>query len=136
MAPTVLPITRAVGAPVADGAALAALREDLTRGEYVSARVADLLGPVAAEALTREDPAPARRALRGREDPRATLISLFTLGDPVQLAAARAALPGLGIGRAEDIGLLAVEAGPGPGSGTDTGTDTARRILASPGTGA
>jgi SAM-dependent methyltransferase len=71
-----------------------------------------MLGEVAAAALHREQAVPARRALAtaqgpsGVPDARATLAGLFLLGDDVSRAALDRALPGLGTGGAERLGLV------------------------------
>src|SRR5699024_10898680 len=66
---------------------IAALRTDLTAASYRSATIAQLLGPVAADALRREDPVPALRVLEGRGGP-------------------EGALPSLGVDGARRLGLL------------------------------
>jgi hypothetical protein len=100
---------------VTDPALVASLRDDLVSSAYDVDGVEDLLGPLAAAALHREQPLPARRALaaaaEGRapadRDPRATLATLFLLGSPVPRAALDRALPGTGTAGAERLGLVA-----------------------------
>jgi methylase of polypeptide subunit release factors len=89
-----------------DPALLAALRADLTAAGFTVAGVEELLGPVAAAALHREQPVPALLATR-EPSPRGTLVRAFVLGTPVARAAVEAALPTLGAAGAERLGLLA-----------------------------
>ena len=92
-----------------------ALRADLTDARFTSSRSEELLGPVAAQALRRENPAPARRILARLEDPAATLLDLFTLGARIPRAQVEAALPALGVEGAQRLGLLEAD-GEGPDS--------------------
>ena len=92
-----------------------ALRADLTAARFTSARSEKLLGPVASQALRRENPAPARRILTRLEDPAATLLDLFTLGARIPRAQVEAALPALGVEGAQRLGLLEAD-GEGPDS--------------------
>lgn len=92
-----------------------ALRADLTAARFTSARSEELLGPVASQALRRENPAPARRILTRLEDPAATLLDLFTLGARIPRAQVEAALPALGVEGAQRLGLLEAD-GEGPDS--------------------
>ena len=85
---------------------IAALRTDLTAASYRSATIEQLLGPVAADALRREDPVPALRVLEGREEPAAVLLRLFTLGAQVPRSLVEGALPSLGVDGARRLGLL------------------------------
>src|SRR4051794_4253060 len=88
------------------------LRADL-QGWTVDA-VHDLLGPVAQDALAREQPVPAVRAVAGRlGEPVAALTAAFVLGRPVPRRALDAALAALGVAGAVRLGLLA-SAGEGP----------------------
>ena len=109
--------------PVTDPALVASLRHDLASAAYGVDGVEDLLGPLAAAALHREQSLPARRAvprrwpasrrrtgIRGR-----TLAALFLLGLPVPRAALDRALPTTGAQGAERLGLVAAQ-----GSGTTT----------------
>lgn len=82
--------------PHAGAELLAALRADLTAARYTTDRLTELLGPVAAGALHREQPLPALRALAGSADPAATLARLFVLGCPEPEATVQAALPRTG----------------------------------------
>lgn len=86
---------------------LAALREDLLGARYTVERTEELLGEVAAAALRREDPVPARRALASLDDPAATLLALFTLGTCVSVQEVEGALPTLGAEGARELGILA-----------------------------
>ncbi|MFI6428007.1 methyltransferase [Promicromonospora sp. NPDC050880] len=100
--------------PVTDPALVASLRADLGSSSYDVDGVEDLLGPLAAAALHREQPLPARRAVAGavagvassHHDPRATLAALFLLGLPVPRAALDRALPATGTAGAERLGLV------------------------------
>lgn len=76
-------------APVANVSSIAALAEDLT--DYTTQAIAELLGPTATAALTREQHIPARRALAeplAAGHRMAGLISLFMLADPIPVALA------------------------------------------------
>ena len=72
---------------------IAALRADLTAASYRTETVEQLLGPVAADALRRENPVPALRVLEAREEPAAVLLRLFTLGARVPRSRVEDALP-------------------------------------------
>lgn len=95
--------------PRVDAALLARLRADLTAAAFTVAGVTDVLGPLAADALGRDQALPAQRVTATSADPCATLIRLFTLGDPVDTAELRAALPSLGVAGASALGLVAEE---------------------------
>lgn len=83
------------------------LRDDLDAAGYRSASVSALLGASADTARQRGVFAPARRALREREDgPLARLIRLFLLGEALPAAELDAALPALGTGGALELGLV------------------------------
>ena len=105
-------------APLAEDAALSALRRDLEAADFTVDGVADLIGELAAAALHREQALPARRAIEAvtsgpataDRDPRATLASLFLLGGDVPRAALDAALPATGTAGLVRAGL-AVAAG-------------------------
>jgi hypothetical protein len=97
-----------------DPALLAALRADLGATGFTVPGVEDLLGPVAAAALHREEPVPALRATADAADPRAVLVRAFVLGVPVPGRALAAALPTLGVPGAARLGLVATA-----GSGAD-----------------
>ena len=104
-------------APIVLSAEISALRTDLLDARYVTEHVEELLGEVAAAALRREDPVPARRRLAASEDPAATLLDLFTLGAALPAARVAAALPTLGIQGAQRLGLLAPADAPDPADG-------------------
>src|SRR5690606_14278475 len=92
-----------------DGARLVdALRTDLTGAAYTVAAVQDLLGPVAAAALHREQVVPALRALRLAKSPApvSTLVRLFLLGREVRRRELDAALPRTGTDGAHRLGLI------------------------------
>ena len=95
--------------PRVDHDLVAALRADLVASAFTVAGVTELLGPMAAAALDREQSLPAQRATAASDAPCATLIRLFTLGDPVDVAEAAAALPTLGVEGAVALGLVAPE---------------------------
>jgi Methyltransferase small domain len=88
---------------------LAALRADLVAARFTVAGVTELLGPMAAAALDREQVLPAQRVTAASSDPCATLLRLFTLGDPVDVADVAAALPTLGVAGAVTLGLVVPE---------------------------
>ncbi|WP_106507575.1 DUF7059 domain-containing protein [Brachybacterium timonense] len=92
--------------PQLDAPLIRALRQDLQAASYTVERVEDLMGPVAAAALRRDDPAPARRALRPLADPAALLLRLLTLGDVLTTAQVDQALPALGAQGAARLGLV------------------------------
>ncbi|WP_282946024.1 DUF7059 domain-containing protein [Cellulomonas endometrii] len=97
----------AAGPPTADPALVEALRADLAAAGFTVPGVEDLLGPVAAAALHREEAVPAllATAAAGR-DPRAALVRAFVLGVPVPAGDLAAALPALGVAGAERLGLV------------------------------
>jgi methylase of polypeptide subunit release factors len=64
---------------------------------------------MAVAALDREQALPAQRVTAASSEPCATLVRLFTLGDPVDAAEAAAALPSTGVDGAVALGLLAPE---------------------------
>src|SRR5689334_14542007 len=89
-----------------------ALRADLA--EWTVDAVHELLGPIAQDALAREQPVPALRVVARRlREPQAALTAAFVLGRPVPRRALEAALPELGVAGAVRLGLLA-PAGEGP----------------------
>ncbi|GHJ58494.1 transferase [Nocardioides sp. OK12] len=72
------------------------LRDALVRADFTYDAVAELLGPRAHDALARNETTPGlRRTAQADGSPLATLVRLFLLQVPVDLAAAEAALPGL-----------------------------------------
>ena len=89
---------------------MTALRSDLLASGYTVDGVDTLLGDVASAALHREQAVPARRVLAAARsadvEPRATLATLFLLGDDVPRAALDRALPGLATDGAERLGLV------------------------------
>ncbi|WP_258725978.1 N5-glutamine methyltransferase family protein [Cellulomonas sp. NS3] len=102
------------GTPRTDPALLDALREDLAGSGYTVDGVEDLLGPLAASALHREEAVPALRATAGTADPRAALVRAFVLGVDVPRADLERALGRLGVAGAQALGLVEA-AGEGPG---------------------
>jgi hypothetical protein len=95
--------------PQADPALVSALRADLVASRYTVAGVTELLGPMACAALDREQSLPAQRVTVASTAPGATLVRLFALGDPVDVAEASAALPTLGTDGAVALGLVEPE---------------------------
>ena len=95
--------------PRVDDGLITRLRADLQASGFTVAGVTELLGPMAAAALERDQALPAQRVAAGSADPRAVLVRLFTLGDPVDAAEVEAALPSLGVAGAVDLGLVAPE---------------------------
>ena len=96
--------------PAADPALVARLRADLAAAAYTVEAVGELLGPLAAAALAREQMIPAQRVTAGADGPLATLVRLFGLGDAVDTAEAAAALPTLGLDGAPRCGWCASRA--------------------------
>ena len=92
--------------PRLDEDLIARLRTDLTAADFTVTGVTDALGPMASGALLREQPLPARRVAGASSEPVATLIRLFTLGDPVDLAEVERALPTLRASGAVALGLV------------------------------
>ena len=93
-------------APQLDEDLIARLRTDLTAADFTVTGVTAALGPMASGALLREQPLPARRVAGASSEPVATLIRLFTLGDPVDLAEVERALPTLRASGAVALGLV------------------------------
>ncbi|MDT0341872.1 DUF7059 domain-containing protein [Streptomyces litchfieldiae] len=69
------------------------LREALWAASFTPDGLRALLGEPAHDALTRGEPVPALRAVRGDDGPLAVLARLFLLRQPVAYGAARGALP-------------------------------------------
>ncbi len=114
MAASVAPVP---APPPHDPRLIDALRTDLEAAAWTVDAVTDLLGPVPARALAREQLAPARRALRGRgrgPEPTATLTRLFLLTEHVPRRDLDVALPTL---RAD--GATALRLVEAAGSGED-----------------
>ena len=88
---------------------VSALRADLIASRFTVEGVTELLGPMAVAALDREQALPAQRVTAASSEPCATLVRLFTLGDPVDAAEAAAALPSTGVEGAVALGLLSPE---------------------------
>ncbi|KRD45676.1 SAM-dependent methyltransferase [Cellulomonas sp. Root930] len=89
-----------------DPALVAALRTDLTAAGYGVAGVEDVLGPVAADALHREEPVPALRATAASGDVVAALVRTFLLGSTTPRRLLERALPTLTVAGAERLGLV------------------------------
>lgn len=105
------------GPLTADPGLLDALRSDLAAAGFTVPGVEDLLGPLAAAALHREEPVPALLVTgspRAAADPRAALVRAFVLGLPVAGDRLAAALPTLGVAGARRLGLVTAA-----GEGTD-----------------
>jgi hypothetical protein len=98
--------------PVTDTELVARLRADLERAAYTVEAVDELLGPLASAALAREQSLPAQRVTAAADTPLSTMVRLFALGDPVDADDAAQALPSLGVGGAQTLGLVRAE-GPG-----------------------
>ena len=95
--------------PRLDSRLVALLRADLLAADFTVTGVLEVLGPLASGALSREQPLPARRVASADDSPAATLVRLFTLGDPVDLVDVEAALPTLRVRGAVALGLVAEE---------------------------
>lgn len=92
-------------APLAlQNTAAPALRCDLSN--YNAQTIAERLGPVAASALHRDDPLPARMHLEGETDQLALQIRLFLLAEALTGAQIETALPTLGRSGASAAGLI------------------------------
>lgn len=99
----------ATNPPRVDTDLIALLRADLASSDFTVDGVTDLLGPMATAALDREQSLPARRVALDRPGPAATLVRLFTLGDPVDLADAERSFPTLRASGAIELGLVRQE---------------------------
>ena len=95
--------------PEPDPTLVERLRADLGAADLSIDGLDAAWGPVAAEALGRDDRVPALLALRGASSAVAVLARLFVLGTPVPVEEVAAALPRLGVQGAAGLGLLAVE---------------------------
>lgn len=95
--------------PAPDALAVSALAADLRAAGFTVDRLGELWGQTAADALLRDQPALARRAVRreGADATIAALAALFVLGDAVSADAAANALPTLGLEGALALGLVA-----------------------------
>ena len=74
-----------------------ALRDDLGAAGFTVDGIAEALGPVANDALGREQMLPADLATRDAQSPLATMVRLFTLGRPVAAEAVSQAFPGASV---------------------------------------
>ena len=89
-----------------------ALRRDLDAARFTVEGLEAAWGPVAAEALGRDDPVPALLELDRRPaSPAGTLGALFVLGAPRPTVELDAALPATGSAGAERLGLVRIEDG-------------------------
>ncbi len=95
--------------PSPDPGLLAKLRADLTAAAYTVDGVQQILGPVAARALHREQRLPADLATRDRTEPVAVLARLLGLGFPVAWGDADRSLPTLRADGAVRLGLARAE---------------------------
>src|SRR5690349_251321 len=95
--------------PHVDEDLVARLRTDLAAADFTVTGVLEVLGPLASSALGREQPLPARRVASASSSPAATLIRLFTLGDPVDAGEVERALPTLRLHGAVALGLVTEE---------------------------
>ncbi|MBF0687032.1 MAG: methyltransferase [Cellulomonas sp.] len=105
-------MTATPDAPVVVPALVDALRADLAAAQFTVEHVDQILGPVAAGALTRGEVLPALRATEpatGSGSGRAgTLTRAFLLGVPVRADALQAALPTVGVAGVRRLGLVDV----------------------------
>lgn len=85
--------------------AAAALRTDLTN--YNAQQIAARIGALAAAALGRNDPLPARMQLADATDQLATQIRLLLLAETLTVNEVNAALPTLGFNGAREAGMIA-----------------------------
>jgi len=92
--------------PTSSPSLIAGLRSDLTSARFSVEALTRLWGADAAAALHRGQRVPALRAIVGRQDALATLARLLVLGLPVAPDDLDAALPGLGLGGAVELGLV------------------------------
>src|SRR3954452_16484609 len=100
----------APGAPQADVRLVEALRADLGTAGYGVAGVEEVVGPVAADALHREERVPALRAtVAAGDDVVAGLVRAFLLGEPVPHRTLEQGLPTLTVAGAEQLGLVEVD---------------------------
>ncbi len=101
--------------PALDLHAVEALRADLAAASYTVEAVTELLGPMAAAALDRDQVVPGRRVVQERwwTEPAAPLVAAFLLGLEVPRRHLEAALPRLGVAGAVRLGLV-VAAGSAP----------------------
>lgn len=95
--------------PARDPELVGRLRADLAAADYTVDRVRTVLGPLASAALDREQTVPAQRVTAESADVVATLVRLFALGDPVDVAEVARALPSLGVAGAEALRLVRSE---------------------------
>ncbi len=99
-----------------DPVLIAALRMDLDAARYTVEGLEAAWGPVAAEALGRDDPVPALRELDRRPTtPAGTLGALLVLGARRSVDDLDAALPRLGSAGAAALGLVEIEGGSATG---------------------
>jgi hypothetical protein len=109
-------VRTSVDSPPAAGADdLARLRADLEDAGFTVDHVEELLGPVAAGALHREQLLPARLVLDGVDAPAAVLTRCWVLGEAVPEEQLSAALPRTGTGTLARAGLVAPAPDAGPG---------------------
>ncbi|GGB26690.1 methyltransferase [Flexivirga endophytica] len=94
-------------APLADDPA--ALRRALIAARFTLDGITECLGPVAAQALHREQRLPADLATRDDASPVATLVRLFALGLPVGVRQLDRALPGWDTARLRAAGMVSVD---------------------------
>lgn len=100
---------RVPGAPDDVADLLPLLRQDLRQADYTLDGVRDLLGPVAADALDREEALPARLVAARSGTTAAQLLRLFQLGEPVTRRELDAALPNVGAAGAARLGLVQLQ---------------------------
>lgn len=90
--------------PIVEPTALTSLADDLAA--LTVDTVHEAMGELAAAALRRDDPVPARRCLHGRREPAAVLARLWLLGDPVTRRELNTALARTTTAGAEQLGLV------------------------------
>ncbi|MFT4307368.1 MAG: methyltransferase [Microbacterium sp.] len=86
--------------------AAAAVADDLRAAGYTVAALAPLWGSAAEAALRAGDGAPARWAIRDRDDAASVLARLLYFGEPVSRRELDAALPGARVEGAQSLGLV------------------------------
>jgi hypothetical protein len=87
----------------------AAFRRALIAARFTVEGIGDCLGPMASQALHREQLLPADLATRDDASPVATLVRLFALGLPVGVRQLDRALPGWDTARLRAAGLVRVD---------------------------
>lgn len=89
---------------------IARLRSDLRAANWTVATVEDRLSVMALAAMDRDQLVPAIVEMAARDDPADVLTRLFVLAQPVPSALVEGAFPTLGIGGAQELGILTEDA--------------------------